>query len=179
MAILYAPGNQYRQLLDGYSICAGRGIRDRVKFGRSACGTSEPEVRFPRHMGPCHAPRIVRPTLGQKQLQTDRSRRLARCQRHGDQRLAVGGLSKCGSISRRNVNRVTPLPGQCGVVNDQPGTVTASQLVRPRPPLPLRAGPHPKHHCRRSDEADRANAAVAHRNRLNALAITRTDQSAI
>ena len=119
---------------------------------------------------------IVRPALGQEEPQPHHHRHFARCQRQRHQRLAVGVLAKRRGVLRRDADRVTPLLRQRRIVDDQPGIVTAD--------LSVGFGEQRRLQRRGVPDAARdevvqlviADAGVARRHRLHALAIARADQ---
>jgi len=122
------------------------------------------------------AVRIARPALGQEQTQANHDRHFARSQRQRHQRLAIGVLAQRRRVLRSDADRMASLLGQRGIVNDQPGIVTANHPVgfgeqhrlQPRG-VPDATG----------DEVVQlviGNAHIAGRQRLDTLAIARANQ---
>ena len=147
-----------------------------VDLGQRDLGLGPVGATVLGHAGTVEPGGIARPALGQEQPQPHHHRHLARGQRQRHQRLAVGVLAKRRGILRRDADRVAALLGQRGVVDDQPGIVPANlsvglgeQRLLQRRGIPDAA----------RDEVVQlviADACVARRHRLDALAIARADQ---
>ena len=147
-----------------------------VDLGQRDLGLGPVDTMAIGHAGTVEPGRIARPALGQEQPQPDHHRHFARCQRQRHQRLAVGVLAKRRGVLRSDADRVASLLGQRGIVDDQPGIVTADHPV----------GFGEQHRLQRRGVPDAArdemvqlviaHACVAGRHRLDALAIARADQ---
>ena len=119
---------------------------------------------------------IARPALGKEQPQCQHDRHFAARKRQRYQGLAIGSLAQCRSILRSDTHRMRAFLGHRGIVDHQHGVPAAYQLIR----LDKQFGFY-----RRRIPDTRRNKVVQLiifakrkplRHRLNALAITRTDQ---
>ena len=77
---------------------------------------------------------------------------------------------------RRDTDRVAPLLGQCGIVDNQPGIFTADLSVGFGKQRHFQRRGVPDTTCNEMVQLVVADVASACRHRLNALAITRADQ---
>ena len=147
-----------------------------VDLGQGNLGLRAGRSITRRHAGAFQAVSIARPALRQKQAQGHHHRHLTAGQRQRYQRLAIGVLSQRRGILRRDPDRMLPLLRQRGVVDHQHRIAAPDKPIRLNKEFLLQG--------RRIPDAGRNEVVQlivltqrkALRHRLNALAITGTDQ---